>query len=281
MDPTEPTHRVVDATTNTKTWQWNLPGAKKMVVIFEPSLNNLHIKISAHIPEGRKVRELIRALENPPAADASKPPTDTSQNRSDEDLDAFLRLAEAKPIKMLAILHKLAADEGSTPPPTGAINYYFPLGRFDGSEYYMDDVEDSEEEVANRAGSGRRGVPQKDNKFEERLEDIRRGIRRQKALLTSIDGKHKAIFPEAVHEGDPGGGLRVLCYGTDDQLTGKQVIAFRQVITAYLAYIVTWTTANTVDGRNLTVVQIEAAAVAAIKQNIDDGDYDDLPQTLE
>ena len=38
MDPTEPTHRVVDATTNTKTWQWNLPGAKKMVVIFEPSL---------------------------------------------------------------------------------------------------------------------------------------------------------------------------------------------------------------------------------------------------
>ena len=114
MDPTEPTHRVVDATTNTKTWQWNLPGAKKMVVIFEPSLNDLHIKISAHILEGRKVRELIGALENPPAADASKPPTDTSHIRSTEDLDAFLRLTEAKPIKILAILHKLAADGGST-----------------------------------------------------------------------------------------------------------------------------------------------------------------------
>ena len=73
----------------------------------------------------------------------------------------------------------------------------------------------------------------------------------------------------------------MLCYGTDDQLTGKQVIAFRQVITPYLDDIVTWTTANTADGRNLTVVQIEAAAVAAIKQKIDDGDYDDLPQTLE
>ena len=99
-----------------------------MVVIFEPSLNDLHIKVSAHIPEGRKVRELIGELENPPAADASKPPTDTSHIRSDEDLDAFLRLTEAKPIKILAMLHKLAVDGGSTPPPTGATNYYFPLG---------------------------------------------------------------------------------------------------------------------------------------------------------
>ena len=30
----------------------------------------------------------------------------------------------------------------------------------------MDDVEDSEEQVATRAGSGRRGIPRKDNKFE-------------------------------------------------------------------------------------------------------------------
>ena len=145
----------------------------------------------------------------------------------------------------------------------------------------MDDVEDSEEEVANRAGSGRRGAPRKDNKFEERLEDIRRLIRRQKVLLASIEEKYEAVFPEAVHEGDPGGCLRVLCYGTDDKLTGMQVIAFRQVITACLADIVTRTTANTADGANVTVVQIEAAAVAAIKQKIDDGDYDDLPQTLE
>ena len=78
---------------------------KKKKKKFEPSLNDLHIKISTNIPEGRKVRELIVALENPPAADASKPPTDTSHIRSDEDLDAFLGLTEAKPIKILAILH--------------------------------------------------------------------------------------------------------------------------------------------------------------------------------
>ena len=105
MNPTGPTHRVVDATTNAKIWQWNLPGAKKIVVNFEPSLNDLYIKISAHIPEGRKVRELIGALENPSAAEASKPPTDISHIRSNEDLDAFLCLTEAKPIKILAILY--------------------------------------------------------------------------------------------------------------------------------------------------------------------------------
>ena len=55
----------------------------------------------------------------------------------------------------------------------------------------------------------------------------------------------------------------------------------RQVITAYLGDIVTPTTANTADGGNLTVVQMETAAIAAIQQKIDDGDYDDLPQTLE
>ena len=145
----------------------------------------------------------------------------------------------------------------------------------------MDDVEDSEEEIANRAGSGRRGVPRNDNKFEERLEDISRRIRRQKALLASNKGKYKAVFPKVVHDGDPSGRLRVLCYGSDEQLNGKQVIAFRQVITAYLADFVTRTTANTADGGNLTVVQIEAAAIAAIKQKIDDGDDDDLPQTFE
>ena len=58
----------------------------------------------------------------------------------------------------------------------------------------MDDVEDSEEEVANRAGSGRRGVPRKDNKFEERLEDIRRRIRRKKLYLLLSRGSIRLFF---------------------------------------------------------------------------------------
>ena len=155
-----------------------------------------------------------------------------------------------------------------------------PLGRFDGLEYYGDDVQNSKKAGANRAGSGWKGVTQNDNKFEGRMEHMRRWIRHQNALLATIKAKRKGSFPHAVQDGDPNGGLQVLCYGDDNQLAAKEVIACRQVITAYYTDFVTRTTANTADGKNLTAAQIEAVAVATIKLKIDNGDYDKLPQTL-
>ena len=110
---------------------------------------------------------------------------------------------------------------------------------------------------------------------------MRHWIRHQNALLATIEAKHKAGFPQAVHDEDSGGGLQVLCYGDDDHLTGKLVIAFRQVITAYYTNIVTRTTANAADGKNLMVAQIEATAVTTIKQKIHNDDYDELQQTTE
>lgn len=55
MDPKEPTHLMVNAPTNSKAWQWNLLEATKMVVIFDPSLNDLNVKTSVNIPQRRKV----------------------------------------------------------------------------------------------------------------------------------------------------------------------------------------------------------------------------------
>ena len=136
-----------------------------MAIIYDPSVNDLHVQVSAHLADGRKVREIIGALANPvpDAAGVIPPeqvPSDVTDNRSDEDLDAFLRLTEAKPIKFLIMLHQLAADGVNTPPPAGsnANTYYVNLGKFDGPEYYVDDVEDSEKEIANRAG-GEEGSP--------------------------------------------------------------------------------------------------------------------------
>ena len=119
-------------------------------------------------------------------------------------------------------------DGPNTPPPPGtnANTFYFPLGRFDGAEYYVDSLDDSDAEVRGRVG-GKRGVPQVDHKFDERLEDIRRRIRRQEDLLAKLEMKHKALFAAAVHDADPGGDLRVLCFGPNDDLTGKKVVAFR------------------------------------------------------
>ena len=106
LDPDVATHRTTDAN-NQKIWKWDLPGIKKLAVLYKASLNELHVKISAHIPNGRKVLEIIVALDN--ANPNNNPPAsaDTSNITSNNDLDAFLRHTGVKPIKLLVILHKL------------------------------------------------------------------------------------------------------------------------------------------------------------------------------
>jgi len=158
------------------------------------------------------------------------------------------------------ILHS-GAGRVNTPTPTGANKktYYFKVGRFDGPEYYVDLVEDSDEEVGKRAG-GKRGIPRKDHKFEELLEDVRRLVRRQKQLLQTLEDKHKAAYPKAIHEKDDGRKLRVKCYGEEDGLSGKQVILFHKVVCNYLADIA----ARTAAGGGETAAQIRRAALNKI-----------------
>ena len=135
-----------------------------------------------------------------------------------------------KPVKILVVLHS-AAGRANSPTPAGANKdtYYFKVGRFKGLEYYVDVVEDVDEEVGKRAG-GKRGVPRKDHKFEELLEGVRYRNRRQKKLLQSLEGKHKVGYPEAIYEGDLGGQSSLKCYGGEAGLSSKQVVPFRQVV---------------------------------------------------
>ena len=88
-------------------------------MLYEPSLNDLHVRISAHIPNVQKVRKIIGALDNSDPKNNPLAPADTSNIISDNDLDAFLRLTEAKSIKLLVILHKLAGPNSPTPPRSG------------------------------------------------------------------------------------------------------------------------------------------------------------------
>lgn len=274
LDPGDATHRPQGE------WHWDLPEVEKLAVLYESSIDELHVKFSSQLPAGRKVREIIGALADAAQdADAKQKPGRTTRIRSDDELDAFLRLTQAKPIKFLIILHKKPEDGNNTPPPQGmnADTYYFKTGRFDGPEYYDDPLEDSGDEITKRVG-GKRGVPRKDHKFEERLNDIRRRIQRQQDLLASLEMKHKAAFPTAIHDADQGGDLRKKCYGTSYALTGAEVVTFRQVVADYLTDITTRTTADVAGA--LTVPQIEAAALAAIKADIDAGNYPGLPQTV-
>ena len=80
--------------------------------------------------------------------------------------------------------------------------------------------------MGKRAG-GKRGVPRKDHKFKKLLEGVQRRIRRQKKVLNTLEGKDKAAYPEAIHDRDPRGQLRLKCYWEEDGFSGKQVILFR------------------------------------------------------
>lgn len=89
-----------------------------MAVIYKPLLIDLHIKVSAGILDGHKVTEIVGALNNLTANDTNhidQVPADASHIRSNEDLDASLRLIRVKPIKLLINLHRLATNRPNTP----------------------------------------------------------------------------------------------------------------------------------------------------------------------
>ena len=181
-------------------WHWDLPSIKKLAVIYDSLINDFHVKVSTHLLDGRKVREIIGTLANPQPYNAGVVPpkqtqSETTYIRSDKDLDVFLQLTDAQPIKLLIILHMLVQDGPNTPPLSGtnANTFYFPLSHFDGPEYYVDSLGDSDAKVRVRVG-GKRGVLLEDHKFEERLEDLWHRIRRQENLLTKLERKHKALF---------------------------------------------------------------------------------------
>ena len=77
--------------------------------------------------------------------------------------------------------------------------------------------------------------------------------------------KYKALFPDAIYDNDVGGDLRVQCYGLEDNLTGKQVIKFREVVADYLADLNATLVANVAAGGTLTIAQLKTNAVNRVK----------------
>ena len=114
-------------------WDWNTRGAKKPVVIHELTLNQLHRKVSPCLMDCWKLREIIGALENAGAENdtGDHTPSDVTHMRSDDELDGFLHLTEAKPVEILVVLHS-AVGRANSSPSAGANkdNYYFKLGKF-------------------------------------------------------------------------------------------------------------------------------------------------------
>ncbi|KAF8422129.1 hypothetical protein BGX38DRAFT_1279902 [Terfezia claveryi] len=87
-------------------------------------------------------------------------------------------------------------------------------------------------------------------------------------VLANLEAKHKAVFHDAIYESDAGGGLRVLCYGEEDKLTGKQVVQFRAGVVDYVMNLAVRAIANTEAGGGLTNKQLVRRAVRYVKAEI-------------
>ena len=87
--------------------------------------------------------------------------------------------------------------------------------------------------------------------------------------MALLETKHQVAFGAAIHDADPGGDLRVLCYSRNDKLTRKYVVSFWQVVGTYLADIGD----RTGTGGGQTAAHIVAAALVQIKADINRGVY--------
>ena len=82
---------------------------------------------------------------------------------------------------------------------------------------------------------------------------------------------HKAVFPTATHYAEPGGELRLRCYGPTEDLSGKQVVRFRHVVADNVTDLAARMAAKAAIHNGLTDAQVETAAVNAMKNDIDGG----------
>ncbi|KAF8428774.1 hypothetical protein EV426DRAFT_711468 [Tirmania nivea] len=96
-------------------------------------------------------------------------------------------------------------------------------------------------------------------------------LKKYREARSDLEAKHKAAFPDAIHESDARGGLRVLCYEEEDELTGKQVVQFRAVVADYVTDLAARVVANTVAGGGLTNRQLVRRAMRHVKAKINGG----------
>ncbi len=278
LDPENPAHR-----DKYGDWVWYVPTGRQVAVLYRQEIAEVISKAGQRVPEGRTVREVFGALENPlPGVNgvvhSNDPPADWLRLTTDEEVDGFLRLTGAKPIRLLVCLHRdprAIPREPDTPPPEEVPHpgkFYFSADMFDKDEWEQDLVEDSDAESRKRAGLGARRVPKADHRFEDRIEEVRRRIRRQIAILDELERKHKAKYPAAIHETDAGFHLRQSIYGDNDALTGHEVILFRSVVRKWKRKYASLKAQNDLDE-----VQCEEDATTYVVAKIVAGRFGALP----
>ncbi|RPB18166.1 hypothetical protein L211DRAFT_854394 [Terfezia boudieri ATCC MYA-4762] len=177
-------------------YRWDEAPSNCVAILRSASLLEIVDKIWERIPTGRKVRAIYGALDNPNPPNAIPPAT---RLQSDEEMQAFLELSSAKPIRIQVILYRdpdlvpLVVD--SLPPDDSP---YFAADFLDAVEEYIDPAEDSDLLSRNLAGFTKRTFPRTREGFEEQKLKIRMRIKRQKRALRAMKRQEQVKFPGEV-----------------------------------------------------------------------------------
>ncbi|RPB19374.1 hypothetical protein L211DRAFT_853190 [Terfezia boudieri ATCC MYA-4762] len=177
-------------------YRWDEVPSNYVAILRSASLLEIVDKIRERIPAERKVRAIYGALDNPNPPNEIPPAT---RLQFDEEVQAFLELSSAKPIRIQVILYRdldlvpLVAD--SLPPDDGP---YFAADFLDAVEEYMDPAEDSDSLSRNLASFAKRTFPRTWEGFEERKLKIRMRIKRQKRALRAMKRQEQVKFPGEV-----------------------------------------------------------------------------------
>ena len=192
-DPCDGTHKIGGQ------WIWDNRGRRKLAVIEDRTVEGIWQAAKDYIPDGRSIREILGALEDPPAGNSVA--ADWTKMQTDAEVYAFLRMTKANPIRLLLVLHR---NDGTPDIPiAGVPNPYFAPNRFEPAEVYDDPAEDCDALVRNHAGVASRRMPTKDHTYEERKYKIRKRIQRQQDLLRMVERSHRAKFPnEVINDSD-------------------------------------------------------------------------------
>ena len=177
-------------------YKWDGGPSHCVAVMKVASLLEVVDKVRDKIPEGRTVRAVFGALENPTR---HNPIPDATRLQSDEEVEAFFDLTNAKPIRFQVVLRRdpeaVPLREDTPPPDDGE---YFPEDFLNAAEEYNDPAEDSDALCRNLAGYSKRTMPRKDEAFEQRKMDARRRLKKvREEGLNPVKVKHREKFPNS------------------------------------------------------------------------------------
>ena len=211
---------------NVTEWLWDIRGRKKLAVLETQEVVAIMKAISNYLPQGRSIREIHVALEDPdPNVDPSLP-TDWMNLKIDAEVQAFLVHTVSKPIRLLVILHRADGTQ-DTPPPDPTVPYFTPT-HFDPPETYDDPAEDSDQLVRDANNLALRRMPIKDHTFEERKWRIRERIQRQKHLLQKMKLAHVTAIKNTTTIDSEDKGFCFQCYLKNPvPKTGQQQVLAR------------------------------------------------------